>query len=231
MTQENAGANSSAAGSTTEQMVPVSVVTTLREELNNWKEFARNQQAIISQNPQNTGGTPTKEEDPVKTFFAGREDDDVVTAGELKELMGKLPSGGASKLSPQDALALAETRMAQEHPDYHETVNKYLPGLIKDDPGIAEDIRNSKNPARAAYRIASMAKKASEQGKAKEPTDAEKAEQAAKDALKAQENLGKPKTGHEMGGTGAGLGKAHEYENMSEDDLELRIAEVKRRGA
>jgi hypothetical protein len=43
------------------------------------------------------------------------------------------------------------------------------------------------------------------------------------------DNLGKPRSSGTTGGGGSGVDAAHAYLNMSDDDLERRIADVKAR--
>ena len=70
-------------------------------------------------------------------------DDDVLTYGEYK------------KLSSQDKQEIQadvkELRMGFKHPDYHETVSKYLPEVLKENPGLGEKLYKTKDYELAYY--------------------------------------------------------------------------------
>jgi hypothetical protein len=95
---------------------------------------------------------------------------------------------------------------------------------------LASAIKNSVNPYLTALKLAKTNPKYIEDQAKKAAGDAAGNEDPAAVARRVKENLSKPGTGHEMGGAGGGMGKASEYEDMTNDDLELRIAEVKRSG-
>ena len=63
-----------------------------------------------------------------KDDFEGLSDDDVMTVGEYKKLTGKY--------AQQFQTHLSELRMQQKYPDYQQVVTKYLPDVIKQNPGL-----------------------------------------------------------------------------------------------
>jgi len=240
--EEDTGANSQAAAGS-DKVVPLAVVETIREELKSWKDIAREQQQTIQSLQAPTGktadgGTPTKEEDPVEKAFAGMENDDVVTVESVKKIVSALTqSAPKAKTGPDPAVA--ELAVAMEYPEYRQVVKDYLPELLKQKPHLASAIRNSENPYLTALDLAKTSPKylkdqAAANGKKTDDEsilNEEKGSGADKEtdaAKKAMENLEKPGTGHEFGGAGGGLGKAHLYESMSDEDFEKRVAEVKR---
>jgi hypothetical protein len=239
--EENTGADSQAAAGS-DKVVPLAVVETIREELKSWKDIAREQQQTIQSLQAPTGktadgGTPTKEEDPIEKAFAGMENDDVVTVESVKKIVSALTqSAPKAKTGPDPAVA--ELAVAMEYPEYRQVVKDYLPELLKQKPHLASAIRNSENPYLTAMDLAKTSPKylkdqaaANAKGTEGKP-DSDKgdgSDASAEDAAKkAVENLKKPGTGHEFGGAGGGLGKAHLYESMSDEDFEKRVAEVKR---
>ena len=233
MDNTSTGASSQAAAGN-DKVVPVEVVQAIREEAKSWKDIAIEQQktiqALSAEGPKPGEGTPTKEEDSVEKVFEGMEDDDVLTAGDVKKIVGALTK--ATPKSDASNTAIAEISVMLKNPDYEEVVKTYLPELLKEKPHLASAIRKSDNPYLTALDLAKTSAKYVKDKAAKDTaankTDAEKLKEAELAAQKAKENLEKVKSGHEFSGSSGGLGKAQEYENMSDDDLEARIAQVKR---
>ncbi len=234
MTDANKSGAASQAAAGNEEMIPVSVVQSIREELKEAKTIAREAQnqlfQIYQQNQ--TGGTPKKEDDPLDKAFEGMEEDDVLTAGDMKKLVKVLADRSAPAPAGTDPQVI-ETLVAVQFPDYKEVVTNYLVDVLKESPELATAIRGSSNPYLAAYKIAKTNPKyATDQAEKKAAGDDKgDGNPANKDpAKRVQENLNKPGSSHQHGAAAGGLGKAHEYETMSEDDLEKRIEEVLSKG-
>ena len=103
------------------------------------------------------------------------------------------------------------------YPDYDQEIsNKVLP-LIQKDPILAETLRNSPNPAMAAYILA----------KHLPGTPQTQTNPAANPAKKITENLQKPGSPGQVSGGGA-VSKADIFAQMSDEELEKEIARVKR---
>lgn len=77
--------------------------------------------------------------------FAGLQDTDVITVGDLKK--------HTQKLANQFGMTLDELKMSQKHSDYQDVVTKYLPELFKTNPGLRESLRKSQD-YELAYHLA-----------------------------------------------------------------------------
>lgn len=83
-----------------------------------------------------------KKKDPLD----GVEDDEILTVG-----MGK---NYTSQLMKQFKDEVEELKTSLKHPDYADTVKKYLPKVLEKAPGMTDAIRNSPNPYETAYYLA-----------------------------------------------------------------------------
>lgn len=200
------------------EQVPVSVVKAIREELKNLKtvtaadkeERQRLMDELNMYKAQMAANTrqapPPKAADP----FDGLDDDDVLTVAELKKI--------APRLVPQQDPQEIEDRVRSKHADYDEVITNYLPKLIQKKPHLAAEIRRSNNPYQIAYDLAT--------GTPEYILAQQKAENTAK-ADKAEANAKKPGSLSSVGG--ANRRNTEFYDSLSDDELEKRIARVKRR--
>ena len=83
--------------------------------------------------------------------FGNLQDDDVLTVGEAKKHL--------SKLRNDYQMSVEELKMQQTFPDYEETVRKFLPEILREDPDLRVEIENAKNPYRLAYTLAKRSNK------------------------------------------------------------------------
>jgi len=77
--------------------------------------------------------------------FAGVSKDDVLTYGDLEKIL--------SKKEQQYQMNIQELRMTQKHPDYQEVVTKYLPEVLKNNPGLRDTLHKT-NDYELAYHLA-----------------------------------------------------------------------------
>lgn len=70
-------------------------------------------------------------------------DDDVFTVGEAKKFLGQMNSNYQ--------MSLQEIKMMQKHPDYQETVTKYLPEVLKQNPGLRKTLEQTQDFELAYY--------------------------------------------------------------------------------
>jgi len=229
MTEQNKAGDTSQAAAGNEEMIPVSVVQSIREELKEAKTIAREAQnqlfQIYQQNQ--TGGTPKKEDDPLDKAFEGMEEDDVLTAGQMKKLVKVLADRSAPTPAGTDPQVI-EALVAVQHPDYKEVVANYLTDVLKESPELVTAIRGSSNPYLTAYKLAKTNPKYAQDLAEKKTAEDGKGGNPANDdpAKRVKDNLGKPGSSHQHAAAAGGLGKAHEYETMTDEDLEKRIEEV-----
>lgn len=88
---------------------------------------------------------------PKEDEFSGLQDDDILTVGEAKKHL--------SRLKNDYQMSIEELKMQQTFPDYGETVRKYLPEILKEDPDLRVEIENARNPYKLAYSLAKRSTK------------------------------------------------------------------------
>lgn len=200
------------------ETVPVSVVQAIREELKDLKgQNAQLQQQVnlyqasLYSQSQGRDNQPKEE-----VFFEGLEDDEPVTAGEIRKVL--------KQFEGKSQVAVSQAQFIARAPDFEKIIRTHLPKLIEQDPDLALMIRQSGNPVMAAYKIAKLAAKA-EEAQVKKNSDGEKETERILD------NLKKPGSPAQAGGGGrAGAQPGTKYDRMSDSDLEKKIAELSSRG-
>lgn len=105
----------------------------LQDELSMMKDHMSLMQANQRQQP-----APAPKDD-----FDGMTDDEVLTVGEFKKAL--------NREKKQYQMSIQELRMTQMHPDYQETVSKYLPDVLKQNPGLRNTLENSQDFELAYY--------------------------------------------------------------------------------
>lgn len=198
--------------------VPVSVVKAIREELKAIKGQSADDRAerdrltqelavYRAQIQAHYAQQAPKEEDP----FDGLEDDDVLTVAQLKAI--------APKLAPKKDPLEIESQVRAQNPDYDAVIKEFLPKLLMTKPHLKREIESARNPYQLAYDLASGTPeyvKNRLQGDHKERLD------------KAEQNSKKPGSLSQVGQTNK-TRSAEFYDTLTDDDLEKRIAKVKRR--
>lgn len=142
-----------------------------------------------------------------KRLFDGMNDDDVLNVKELRREFESIDANYRARID--------ELEFQQSHPDYVDVLNNYLTPLIKEDPSIASEIRQSANPAATAYRYGSLAKRAApsqhQEVQASPPSPSQTAQRIV-------ENARKPATLAQAGGQSV-LSKADYYATMSDKEF------------
>ncbi len=106
-----------------------------------------------------------------KDDFDGMTDDDVLTVGEFKKAIGNKEK--------QYQSSIQELRMTQTYPDYQETVTKYLPEVLKQNPGLRNTLENSQDFELAYYLAKNCDLYKTDHKKVKQNADAERIVQNA----------------------------------------------------
>ena len=150
-----------------EDVVPVHVVQSIREELKSLKSENETYKNHINMMQWQNQQKPAQ---PAPNPFGNLDPADSIT---VKDAMGAY-QGLEQRFNAQ----LAEVKMAQRTPDYGDVVKRYLPLAAQEDPELIQEIQNSANPFKAAY----MAAKASRAYQ----------EDLIKDRMKVQESAPKP---------------------------------------
>lgn len=126
-----------------EQTIPLSALQAERQQRQQLQEQLRMMQDHVELLRTNQ---MVQQKQPQKDQFSDLSDDDVLTVGQAKKFV--------SQLGQQQKAEVEELKMATQYPDYAETVKKYLPEVIKENPELRDAIMNSPNPFRTAYILA-----------------------------------------------------------------------------
>lgn len=152
-----------------EEHVPLSALQAerkQRQELQQNMKMMQEHMELMKANQQ-----PQKQPDP----YDNLQDDDVLTVGEAKKFM--------SQIQKNYSQSVEELKMQQAYPDYAETVKKYLPDVIKENPELRNDIENAQNPYKLAYFLAKKSDQYREQNR--ETKKSQKAERIMENSQKA----------------------------------------------
>jgi len=234
-------------GKDKEEMVPVSVVQGIREELNTQKRLNESISEQLNLYRANAaggaqgGGAPSGGD--TKDGFDGMDEDDVLTVRDAKKIFGSLGS--------QLGNTLRDLQMGVTNPDYATIITTHLPNVLKGNPALAQAIKSSSNPQILAYALAKSDPaylKTQSEGKIPAELEAVLTKAGVTDEVKANilkqfkdtkglsdeaqriiANAEKVGSASQAAGAGGGLDGATMYETMSDADLEKRIDEVKRR--
>jgi len=120
---------------------------------------------------------PSKEEDD-EDEFADLDPEDYIKVGSAKEKFKKLASKEAEKKAKQIVTEYAqqmritqdEERMRNKHEDFEYVIKNFAIPLINNDPALAYQIQNSKNPAETAYKLGKLSDAYKEQNMSKSPS-------------------------------------------------------------
>ena len=156
---------------------------------------------------------------PESNEFTGLADDDVITVGDLKKIMG----GQDQKYGG----IVTELEFKTQHNDFDAVVETYLPGLVKGRPDLTKALRSSGNPALLAYELIKSSEqyvKDAAEGKLKAATN--KATEESKQIL---ENAEKPGAVSAAPGGGASNNSVAFYLGLDDDALEKHIVDIKRK--
>jgi len=187
----------------------------LEEKVRNLEE----NMALMRNNPREPDGQVERKEVEEKDFFDGMDEADVMTVGEVKRVMAKQKEDLKKEKETFGKTVgglISQLTMMVENPDAKEVISKHLPNVLKLKPHLKEAIRTSSNPYALAYELGKLDP---EYGKGK------KGDEIDKDAKKIIENLEKPQIGAAKGG--GALDQVSVYSNLTDEQLEERIAHVK----
>lgn len=177
--------------------VPIHVVQSLRSENQQLKENFK----ILSEHLELIKANQPQRQEPQADQFSKFSDEDVVTVGELKKY--------AQQFQRQQAMSIEELKISQMYPDYAETVRKYLPHVLKEDPDLKNEIENARNPFKMAYHLAKNSSAYSQEHKSKKKNE---------DAQRMLSNA--EKTGSLSAvGTTTPITQASRWKSMSDDEF------------
>jgi len=131
--------------------------------------------------------------------------DDVVTYGDLENIL--------SKKEQTMRMSIEELRMTQRHPDYQEVVTKYLPEVLKTNPGLRNSLEQTQD-----YELAYHLAKNSEAYKA-----ANKTVKRNSDAERIVQNSQRAGSLSSVGQTSP-INEAKRYRDMSDQEF-MKVAQ------
>lgn len=129
------------------------------------------------------------------------DDNDILTVGDFKKALGTYKQ--------QYEMSIQELKAAQKYSDYAETVQKYLPDVIKQNPSLRDTLLHDPNKFETAYWLAKNSEAYRQDHKqSKKNADAERIIQ----------NASKPGSLSAVGQS-AGKAPAQSYKSMSDDEF------------
>lgn len=144
------------------------------------------------------------ESTPKKDDFDGMDDGDVMTVGEFKKLSGNMAN--------QFKMTIEELKIAQKHPDYQEVITKYLPDVLKQNPGLQKTLQKTQDYDLAYYLAKNSDIYRTENKRSKKSADAQRI----------VENSQKAGTLSSMGSTSP-ISQAKRYKDMSDSDFRQEV--------
>lgn len=138
--------------------------------------------------------------EPTQDDLDRMDDNDVMTVGEFKKI--------ANKFNQQVQMTVEELRMTQKYPDYQEVVTKYLPEVLKNNPGLRRSLEATQD-----YELAYYLAKNSDSYKSQKKTAQRNA-----DAERIVKNSSLAGSLSSVGGTSP-INTAKRYRDMSDEDF------------
>lgn len=184
-----------------EQNVPLSALQAERAQRQKMEEelrLIRDHLTLLQANQSRSQETPKDE-------FDGMADNDVMTVGEFKKI--------ANKFNQQVQMTVEELRMTQKYPDYEEVIKRYLPDVVKNNPGLQRTLQSSQDYELAYYLAKNSDTYRSENRKSQRNADAERIVQNS-----------------QMAGSLSSIGQtspintARRYRDMSDDDFRKEVS-------
>jgi len=178
------------------QSVPLSALQSERTKRQSMEDELRmiKEHLALSQVKQSTSTQKPKDD------FEGLDDGDVMTVGEFK----KLSTGMANQFK----ITIEELKMAQKHPDYQDVITKYLPDVLKQNPGLQSTLQKTQDYELAYYLAKNSESYRSENKKSKKSADAQRI----------VENANKAGSLSSMGSTSP-ISQAKRYKDMSDSEF------------
>jgi len=201
------------------QMVPLSALEGAREELKSIKESNQALQAQVEVYRANQANIAQKQEDDA--IFEGLSDNDVVTVADVKKILNVTNQ----RLTGMGAQLTARTK----EPNYEQLIEKYLPGVLTQNPELADAIRTSKNPVALAVHLAKSSdayREDDKKAKMKEAGAKDEGDNKGDGDLILDNTQNKPGATSTGKGAGGGMSAVDKVLQMTDEELEAKIQEV-----
>lgn len=179
------------------QMVPLSALQSERDQRQGMQEELRMMKDHLALVESNQNRPPTP---PVKDEFEGIEDDDILTFGDAKKLLGKVQKNYQGSVE--------ELKMTQKHPDYQEVIQNYLPDVLNENPSLRRSLEQTQD-----YELAYHLAKNSDSYK-----DKNKKTKKSLDAKRIIENSAEAGSLSSLGSTSP-ISHAKRYKDMGDEDF------------
>ena len=186
-------------GAQQEQNVPLSALQSERSKRQSVEDDLRMIKDHLALNQVRQSQPPPKNE------FEGLEDGDVMTVGEFKKLSGSMAN--------QFKMTIEELKMAQKNPDYQEVITKYLPDVLKQNPGLQSTLQKTQDYELAYYLAKNSDSYRSENKRSKKSADAQRI----------VENANRAGSLSSTGSTSP-ISQAKRYKDMSDEDFKQAVA-------
>lgn len=184
-----------------EQNVPLSALQSeraQRQQLQDELKMIKDHIALLQSNQQSTPKEVPKDE------LDGLDDGDVLTVGEAKKFL--------SKMNKQYEISIEELKMTQKYPDYQEVITKYLPDVLKQNPGLKNSLQKTQD-----YELAYYLAKNSDNYRGEK-----KKSQKSVDAQRIVENSQKAGSLSSMGQTSP-ISEAKRYKDMPDKEFKALV--------
>ena len=178
-----------------EQTVPLSALKSEREQRQQVQEELRTIKEHLNLIQANQNKPP-----PPKDEFEQISDDDVMTYGDAKKLLGRVQKSYQ--------MSVDELKMEHQYPDYREVVIKYLPEVLKANPSLRNSLEKTQDFALAYHLAKNSEQYRSEHKKVKKSLEAQRI----------VENSQQAGSLSSMGST-TPISQAKNYKNMSDDEF------------
>jgi len=125
----------------TPRTVPLDALEAERNQRQQLQEEVRMLKEHMNLMQSHSNHTPSKQKKSDE--WGDLEEDDILTVKDAKKAL--------NQMNQQYQMTLKEMQMVQKHPDYQEAITKYLPEVIKNNPSLAESLRQSQDYELAYY--------------------------------------------------------------------------------
>ena len=210
--KEGTGETGQAAVGQDDKMVPLTALEGVRAELKESKEATQQLKGQVELYKANAAHTPVQE---VTDDLDGLKEDDVVTVADVKRIMG-------TQTARFEAVA-NQLRAGQGAPDYEQTIEKYLPAVLAENPALAAAIKTSNNPVALALQL-SKSSDAYRRDQQEKDLGGTKESTIVSEGQQILDNQNKPGAASAGAGAGGGVSNLDKMLAMTDEELEAKIA-------
>jgi len=197
-----------------ETTVPLEALQSVRTEMQAAKDQNVSLQQQIALYQARLEGQTAKQPEPGVAVADVGADDDIVTVGQLRQILQQNQGTGELQAIKQKLDLLGQS---VQNPEMIQDVKTKLPGIIQNNPALAQMIQTAPNPLQAAYELTKLS-----------ATPAQPKTDIMSSLNKIIQNAQKPKSTATAGTGGNQL--ELDIANMSDEDFRAHVAKVKAGG-